>query len=64
MYKNYEDNIKDAFENINYKDLVKFVLNNKSMVNLVLSCDERDQDKLRTLIKEDNNEQKIFKHAY
>ena len=56
MYKNYEDNIKDAFENINYKDLVNFVLNNKSMVNLILSCDERDQDKLRTLIKEDGNE--------
>lgn len=56
MYKNYEDNIKQAFENITFQELAKFVLNNKSMCNHLLSCDERAQDHLRTLIKEDSNE--------
>lgn len=48
--------------NIEYKDLVKFVLNNKQIVKLVLSLDERDKLKLLQLIKEDteSNNNSIF----
>ena len=49
--------------NIEYKDLVKFVLNNKQIVKLVLSLDEREKLKLLQLIKEDtesNNNNSIF----
>jgi len=48
--------------NIEYKDLVKFVLNNKQIVKLVLSLDEREKLKLLQLIKEDteSNNNSIF----
>ena len=48
--------------NIEHKDLVKFVLNNKQIVKLVLSLDEREKLKLLQLIKEDteSNNNSIF----
>ena len=48
--------------NIEYKELVKFVLNNKQIIKLVLSLDERDKLKLFQLIKEDteSNNNSIF----
>ena len=37
---------------MDYRILVNFVLKNKNIVNYLLSLDERDKNKLITLIKE------------
>jgi len=60
--KNFMQNTRFNMTNIEYKDLVKFVLNNKQIVKLVLSLDERDKLKLLQLIKEDteSNNNSIF----